>query len=207
MFRLKKQFLFVIAVLLIGIKANAGSINKDSIITILFVGNSLTYTNDLPALVEKETKKKNIQVKTEMVAHPNYALEDHWNDGVFKNKLAEKKYDYVVVQQGPSSQAEGKAMLLDYGARIKEQCDKYNAILVFFMVWPAYDNYANFDGVIKNYTDAASATGSILCPVGKVWKQYFTDTNDYSYYGPDRFHPSPKGSETAARVITDTLFR
>jgi hypothetical protein len=207
MFRLKKQLLFVIAIFFIGVKANAGSTNKDSIVTILFVGNSLTYTNDLPALVTKEAKKKGVQLKTEMIAYPNYALEDHWNDGVLKTKLAEKKYDYLVVQQGPSSQAEGRTMLLDYGKKIKEQCDKYKTKLVFFMVWPAYANYSNFDGVIKNYTDAASETNSILCPVGKVWKQHFTETNDFSYYGADQFHPSIKGSEAAAKVIAETLFR
>lgn len=186
---------------------NQYAASKDSVITILFVGNSLTYTNDLPSLVVNEAKKKGIQLKTEMIVFPNYALEDHWNDGVFKTKLAEKKYDYVIIQQGPSSQAEGRTMLLDYGARIKEQCDKYKTKLVFFMVWPAYVNFSTFDGVIKNYTDAASATGSLLCSVGKTWKQHFTDTNDYSYYGPDNFHPSLKGSEVAAQVIADTLFK
>lgn len=189
------------------INTNSFATNKDSVITILFVGNSLTYTNNLPALVEKEAKKKGIQLKTEMIAYPNYALEDHWNDGVLQTKLATKEYDYVIVQQGPSSQEDGRNMLLDYGARIKTECDRYKARLVFFMVWPAHTNYSTFDGVIKNYTDAALVTGSLLCPVGKIWKQHFADTNDYSYYGPDNFHPSVKGSEVAAQVIADTLFK
>ena len=201
------QYRVLFLLLVVCINSNLVAASKDSVITILFVGNSLTYTNNLPALVEIEAKKKGIRIKTEMIAFPNYALEDHWNDGIFKTRLAEKKYNYVVVQQGPSSQSEGRSMLLDYGARIKEQCDKYNTKLAFFMVWPAYANYSTFDGVIKNYTDASSTTGSLLCPVGKNWKQHFTDTNDFSYYGPDNFHPSLKGSEVAAQVIADTLFK
>ncbi len=175
--------------------------------TILFVGNSLTYTNDLPALVVKLGEEKGVKIKTEMIAYPNYALEDHWNDGQLQTLLAEKQFDFVVVQQGPSSQEEGRVMLLNYGARIKALCDIHHSKLAFFMVWPAFSNLYMMDGVIKSYTDAATATNSIVCPVGQVWKKYFSETNDYSYYGPDMFHPSQKGSEAAAQVIYETLFK
>lgn len=169
------------------------------------MGNSLTYTNDLPEIVARLAKEKRIDVVTETLAFPDYALEDHWNEGRLQTLIKEKPFDFVIVQQGPSSQAEGRAMLLDYGARIKTLCDKEKAKLVFLMVWPAFANLHTFDGVIKNYTDAAASTHSLLAPAGAVWKQHFADTNDYSYYGPDQFHPSEKGSEVAAGVIVETL--
>ena len=73
------------------------------------------------------------------------------------------------------------------------------------MVWPSQANLSMFDGVIKNYTDAASQTQSIVCPVGKVWKEHFDSTKEFSYYGLDRFHPSLKGSQMAAKIIYETL--
>jgi hypothetical protein len=181
-------------------------VDTGAVKSILFVGNSLTYTNDLPALVEKIGKDKGIVIETKTIAYPGHALEDHWNDGELQVLISGKKYEFVIVQQGPSSQADGRAMLLDYGARIKALCNGSNAKLVFFMVWPAYSNFHTFDGVIKNYTDAAVATNSLLCPVGKVWREYFDASGDYSYYGPDMFHPSQKGSESAAEIIYETLF-
>jgi len=48
---------------------------------ILFVGNSLTYTNNLPELVKIEAQTKDLKLKTKMIAFPNYALEDHLNNG------------------------------------------------------------------------------------------------------------------------------
>ncbi len=179
----------------------------DSVKSILFIGNSLTYTNDLPARVVLLAKEKGIDLKAETLAFPNYGLEDHWNMGSLQQLIASKTFDFVILQQGPSSQSEGRAMLLDYGARIKAMCDSTKTRLAFFMVWPAFANLHMFDGVIKNYTDAATATNSLLCPVGEVWKKHFDDTKDYSYYGPDLFHPSQKGSEIAARVIVDALFK
>ncbi len=186
---------------------NKYSKTQDSVVTMLFVGNSLTYTNDLPALVTTVAGKNKITVTTEMLAFPNYALEDHWNDGKMQELLAKNEYDFVVVQQGPSSQDEGRLMLLNYGQKIKELCDQYQSKLAFFMVWPAVSNNRHFDGVIKNYRDAATSTNSILCPVGEVWHAHIKKTQDLSYYGPDGFHPSPEGSKKAAQIIVESLFR
>jgi hypothetical protein len=187
------------------ISAPIGDSIADKSIHILFVGNSLTYTNNLPVLVEEAAKTHGVKISTEVLAYPNYALEDHWNDGELQKLIASKKFQYVMVQQGPSSQEDGRTMLLDYGQRIKTLCDKNNAQLVFFMVWPSRANSVTFEGVINNYTEAAAKTGSLLCPVGKIWKEHFEKTSDYSYYGPDGFHPSVAGSRIAAEAIFDVL--
>ncbi|MDJ0647012.1 MAG: SGNH/GDSL hydrolase family protein [Flavobacteriaceae bacterium] len=173
---------------------------------IVFIGNSLTYTNDLPKLVRQEAKKKGIKVKSKLIAYPNYGLEDHWNDGKVQKLIKNNTYDFVIIQQGPSSQAYGRSSLLEYGKKLKELCDKYDSKLVYFMVWPSRQYDRTFEGVIKNYTDAAQKNDAILCPVGKVWKDYFDETNDFSYYSEDSFHPSLKGSKVAAEVIVKTLF-
>ncbi|PIV93400.1 MAG: hypothetical protein COW44_09710 [Flavobacteriaceae bacterium CG17_big_fil_post_rev_8_21_14_2_50_33_15] len=178
----------------------------DSTKTILFVGNSLTYTNDLPSLVATIAKENGVEIVAEMIAYPNYSLEDHWNEGKLQRLIISKSYDFVIIQQGPSSQQNGRISLLDYGARIKTLCDEHNTKLAFFMVWPAFSNFQTFDGVIDNYSNAATVTNSLLCPVGLVWKNYFSETNDYSYYGSDMFHPSLKGSQNAAKIILETLF-
>lgn len=177
----------------------------DSTRKILFIGNSLTYYNDLPQQVVRIGKEKGIKIKADMVAYPDYALEDHWNDGKIQQFIEDSSYDFVVVQQGPSSQQDGRAILLDYGARIKAICEKKKTQLAFFMVWPALININTFDGVIKNYREAATVTGALLCAVGEAWKKR-TDAKDLSWYGPDFFHPSPKGTEQAAMIICQTLF-
>lgn len=202
-----KHTLFVL-VLLFGV-LNLGSCQDEpdtGVVKILFVGNSLTYTNNLPGLVTAKAKQQGVGVETEQLAYPNYALEDHWNDGKLQRLIKNGNYDYVIVQQGPSSQADGRSMLLTYGPKIEALCKKADSKLAFYMVWPAKANLHTFDGVITNYRDAAEATHSLLCPVGERWKEYFETTGDYSYYGPDGFHPSLKGSEVAATIIVNTLF-
>lgn len=170
------------------------------------MGNSLTYTNDLPALVKKESKKKGIRIKTKMIAYPNYALIDHLNTSEVEKALGIGAYDYLIVQQGPSSQSTGKELLFEAGEKLTKLCDKTQTKLCFFMVWPALDHYQTFDAVIKNHREAALLYDAILCPVGEVWKAHFEATDNFDYYGPDDFHPSMKGSQVAAEVIVETLF-
>ncbi len=178
----------------------------DITIHILFVGNSLTYTNNLPIMVENIGKSKGKSIYTKTLAYPNYAIEDHWNDGTMAKLICEGDFDFVVIQQGPSSQSDGRIMLFDYGQRIKDICSNRGTELAFFMVWPAKSNYHTFDGVIKNYTDAASVTNSILCAVGLQFKEY-GDRGDYRFYSSDNFHPSSEGSQMAAEIIYSTLIK
>src|SRR5882762_9784194 len=56
---------------------------------VLFIGNSLTATNDVPALVEAIAKVNGGQIVTRTIAYPNYSLEDHWQKGDAKRAIAE----------------------------------------------------------------------------------------------------------------------
>ena len=183
---------------------------KDSIneveYSLLFVGNSLTYSNNLPKLVEKNARARGIIVKTKMLAYANYAIVDHWADGEVQELVKTKEYDFVIIQQGPSSQQNGYDMLVNSGRLYSDLCKANDAKLAYFMVWPSRAYYHTFDGVIANYTAGAKANDAILSPVGRVWKDHFDNTGDFSYYGPDQFHPSLKGSLVAAEVIVDSLF-
>ena len=173
---------------------------------ILFVGNSLTYSNNLPVLVEQEASKDQIILSTEILAKPNYALIDHWDEGALQKKIKSKSFDFVVVQQGPSSQQEGRELLFEAVKKLSAICEKNKSQLAVFMVWPSQQYFDTFDKVIKNHRDVAEKYNAVLCPVGEVWKAHFNETKDFSYYGPDGFHPSVKGSEVAAQIIVDSLF-
>jgi hypothetical protein len=184
--------------------SNINFSNKDY--SILFIGNSLTNTNNLPKLVKKNAKQKGIFIKTKMIAIPDYALLDHWNDGEVQKEISKNHYDFVIIQQGPSSQPFGKEVLIEYGKKYSTLCEKYNAKLCYFMVWPSLTYYDTFDGVIKNYKEASITNNAILCPVGEVWKTHFDATENFDYYASDGFHPSLKGSLIAAEIIVDYLF-
>ncbi len=173
---------------------------------ILFVGNSLTYSNNLPLLVSQAASLRQINLTTELLAKPNYALIDHWDEGELQDKIRSKSFDFIIVQQGPSSQAEGRKLLFESIRKLNKICQKNQSQLAVFMVWPSKRYYQTFDKVIKNHREVAEKYNTILCPVGEIWKAHFDRTNDFDYYGSDGFHPSLKGSQVAAKIIVNSLF-
>lgn len=181
--------------------------NEPADFKVLFIGNSLTYYNDLPFLVKEFAKENEVIIETHSAAIGNYALIDHWNDGLIQNLIENGGFDFVVVQQGPSSQDYGRDLLFEAGDLISDLCRTNNTQLAFYMVWPARQYYHTFQGVIDNYRAASERNNDLLCPVGEVWKRHFDETEDFSYYDPsDDFHPSLKGSMVAAEVIFESLF-
>lgn len=173
---------------------------------ILFVGNSLTYSNDLPNILEEIAKISNETIDTKSLCSPNYAIIDHINEGKLQKILAKENFDYVVIQQGPSSQEEGKQMLINDGKTMKKLCDKYKIKLVYFMVWTSKKWYQTFDLVIENYTIAAKENNALLFPVGKIWKEYNTQKQVENLYSLDGFHPSKAGTFLAAFTMFHHLY-
>jgi len=56
---------------------------------ILFLGNSITCANNLPQILEYLAKDFDEPVQTTVLCFPNYALEDHWDDGKFQKIMSE----------------------------------------------------------------------------------------------------------------------
>jgi hypothetical protein len=173
---------------------------------VLFVGNSLTYVNNLPEIVNGLARSAKKKFTYKMVAYPNFSLEDHWNKGEVQKILAKEKWNYVVMQQGPSSQMDGRIVLLDYAKKFAEPIAKAGAKSAFYMVWSSADRLKDFAGVYQNYKDAAQENNGLFLPAGEAWIAAWKKDPKIDLYGADRFHPSPVGSYLAALVIFQQLF-
>jgi hypothetical protein len=67
---------------------------------VLFIGNSLTATNDLPGTVAELAASVNDTILTEAVSRPNFAVIDHVNGGSDAvDVVRQGAWDFVVLQQ------------------------------------------------------------------------------------------------------------
>src|SRR5262249_59875398 len=80
---------------------------------VLFIGNSYTYFNNLPAMFAALAASAGYDVQTEMVAPGGWRLKDHWEKGEGLALLRERRWDYVVLQEqstlGVNYYVEGRA--------------------------------------------------------------------------------------------------
>jgi hypothetical protein len=177
----------------------------DAAIAILFVGNSLTATNDLPSMVEAMGRSAGVKVRCAAVAKPNFSLEDHWNDGEARRVIARGGWTYVVLQQGPSALPESRVSLDEYARRFDGEIRRAGARPALLMVWPSLARRHDFDGVSRSYAGAAALIGGELLPAGDAWRAAWRRDPGLALYGPDGFHPSRLGSSLAALVILERL--
>lgn len=177
----------------------------DNSLKVLFIGNSLTQSNTLPEMVAELARQDDIKIIYKDMSIGGTSLEDHWNDGKIQTEIANDKYDFVVVQQGPSSLATSRANLIEYVKKIKERCDQNNSSLCVYMVWPDKARLAFLDDVIYSYTQAAIQTQSLLAPAGLAWKHAWARDASLPLYSQDDFHPSVMGSVLAALTIYGSI--
>lgn len=172
---------------------------------ILFVGNSLTYANDLPGMVCALARSTGRRATCEMVAKPDFGLEEHWRDGEARKAIA-RGWDLVILQQGPSALRESRVLLVDYARRFDVEIKKAGARTALYMVWPSRQRRGDFGAVSQSYSAAARAVDGMLLPAGDAWLAAWKEDADLPLYGPDGFHPSPTGSYLAAMVIYRQVF-
>jgi hypothetical protein len=169
---------------------------------ILFIGNSLTYWNDLPLIVQAVFDTAGgTRYDVAMIAAPDVSLEDHWNDGTARREIERGGWQIVVLQQGPSSLAESRVLLRDYVARFSARIKGIGARPALYSVWPSQSRQGDFDRAIESYALAAADVGGILFPVAAAWRAVWQRDPTVPLYSPDGLHPSTTASYLAALVM------
>ena len=197
-----KRLAIVVAVLsLAGSGAQAGAANQPKL-RVLFVGNSLTYVNDLPAVVAGLGKASRLpDVEYRMLAPGGWSIEDHWTIGDAPTVLASRPWDAVVLQQGPSALPESQVNLRTWAMRAADDARKHGVRPALYQVWPERSRFAVFPDVVASYRNAAIASRSELLPAGAAWRAAWRRDPKLQLYGSDGFHPSRLGTYLAALVI------
>lgn len=174
---------------------------------LLFIGNSLTYANDLPTLVQQVAVAAGHPVPmVKMVAVGGYSLEDHWADGAARAALDQGGWDVVVLQQGPSALPESRRNLVDWTRRFDEAIRQIGGRTALYMVWPEGYRPAALRDVALSYASAAASVDGLLLPVGEGWRIAWQRDACLPLYGPDQFHPSLAGSWLAALIIYGEVY-
>lgn len=203
--KLSLSYFLILTFLAVVCASNANAQPQE--LRVLFIGNSLTYSNDLPAIVAalaEASQQKRFIYKT--IALPNFSLEDHWNQGDAQKAIANDKWHVVVLQQGPSGLPESRESLLEYTRRFAKVIRAVGAKPALYQVWPSAARSNDFPRVLESYQLAAAEISGLLLPVGAAWRAAWKHNPKLALYADDQFHPSVLGSYLAALVLYEKLF-
>ena len=215
---MKRLFLFVLLIALISMSVFCAGRE----INVLFIGNSLTYYNNLPGMVSQMGESRHHIMKYEMYTPDGYRLIQHAADKKVFDLLKNKKWDYVVLQdlhhilfltpEQLRREVYSSAEKLCAAARSANK----KAHIVFYMTLaqnrgfknaPEYATPAKIQGKLNRiYVAMAKDNHALLSPVGMAWAIVRKDQPNMDLY-QDEFHPNLTGSYLAACVFYRVIFK
>jgi len=174
-------------------------------LSILFIGNSHTYFNDMPLLVKRRAEEEGYTCRVVMQAYPNWFLSQHAKDQSVRFNILYGEYDYVVLQEhahplGPEEE------FLDAANELSNMIRQAGSTPVIFECWARKDEPGMQARMNEVYRHVAEKTGALLAPVGENWWKYKESRPDLEMYGEDGAHASPAGSDFVAKQIWKTIF-
>ena len=214
---MKKSILFVLLIL------SFVTVRAQDSISVLFIGNSYTYANDLPTMLRDLSASLNKEVTIGSKTNGGFTFQSHVNDPLTFAAINQNLWDVVVIQgqsQEPSfPTSQVNANSYPYAMQLSDSVLANNACsnVMYFMTWgrqngdPQWDSINTFDKMNSRlhytYRRFADSADAMVAAVGASWK-YVRDTYPtINLYSGDGSHPSLEGSYLAACTFYASLFR
>ncbi|HEX9563382.1 MAG TPA: hypothetical protein VF981_05410 [Gemmatimonadaceae bacterium] len=176
-------------------------------VRVLFVGNSLTYVNNLPLTVADLASRAGLAgCYCVQVAYPDFALSDHYILGDALEAIEQGDYDFVVLQQGPSALPDSRDELITWAFNFAEFIAPYGSKTLMYGVWPSFARSFDFPNVRASYRAAADSVHGLFAPAGEAWQLAWQQDPTLPLYAGDQFHPSTMGTYLAAMVVFQRIY-
>ena len=174
-------------------------------LNILFIGNSHTYFNDMPLMVQRRAEADGYDCRVVMIAHGGWYLAQHVEEPDVRFNILFGVYDYVVLQEhahpfGPVEKFRDAAVQLNEWIREAE------SIPVVYECW-ARKAEPEVQAVMNEaHRQIAEEIGALIAPVGENWWKYQESYPELDMYYKDGAHDSAAGSDFAAKYIWQTIY-
>ena len=177
---------------------------KNEHIGILFIGNSHTYYNDMPLMVQKRAVEERYDCSVFMIAHGGWYLRQHAEEPEVRFNILHGNFDYIVLQEHahPFSPEEE---YYDAVCRLGEWIKQAGSTPVIYSCWAEKLKPHDQEHMNDINRQAAAKIGALLAPVGENWWSYHRSWPELEMYAEDGQHASRAGSDFAAKYIWETI--
>jgi hypothetical protein len=192
---------------MVGCSLATGTRPSNATLRVLFIGNSLTYVNDLPGMVQAladSAQRGPIEVASVVAA--DFALVDNWNAGNAHSSIRRGGWNLVVLQQGPSSLQINRDSLRLLTGFFNQEIAGIGARAALYSVWPMNSRRQDFARAIESYRLASEDVAGLYLPVASAWLNAWEIDANLRLYSLDGLHASVEGTYLAALVLYARMF-
>lgn len=191
---------------------------------VLFIGNSYTLYNDVPAQVQRLARDAGLPMEVVMQAEGGATLEAHEARPTTQEALASGGYSHVVLQEQSTRPLHDRALFLRSLSRLASKAvGAGDCQLLLYQTWPRKAGHAVYrsgwsgrtpqrmlDGLAEAYGQARDELTQqgmdvAVAGVGASWVRSLSRHPSLELYDTDGHHASPAGSHLAALTITAAL--
>ena len=177
---------------------------EKKLLSILFIGNSHTYYNDMPLMVKRRAEEAGYDCRVVMIAHGGWFLAQHVKEPDVRFNILHGNYDYVVLQEhahpfGPEEEFHDAVMTLC------KWIGDAGSTPVIYETWAKRDEPEKQGIMDKAHQRAAEEAGALLAPVGELWWDRMRSRPELEMFAADGGHASPVGSDFAAEQIWEAI--
>jgi hypothetical protein len=194
------------------------SLRRGGLCRVLFIGNSYTYVNDLPAMFARLAASAHRRAATAMLATGGATLADHAASPATATAIGERRWNAVVLQEQSQSPAlEGLRQASMYpAARTLVALVRGARERPLFYLTPAHrdgwpeqglPDYASMQSAVDfGYLAIARELAVPVVPAGAAWAAAVGSGEGARLWQPDGSHPTLTGTYLTACVFYAALF-
>ena len=179
----------------------AATLAASQTLRILFIGNSHTEFNDLPAMVASMLQSDGSGRRVETQRFFEGFLNDAVSDPAACKAASDPKWDVVVLQGAMASSSHKYKYDNTNCAMIGRMARRVGSRVLYFVEWPRR-NWDESEFQMNVYRPIRNAVpGSELVPVCYAWDAILKKSPNLDLWNADGNHASPLGTYLAANVF------
>lgn len=174
---------------------------------ILFLGNSHTYWNDMPAIFTNICKDCGKDVDVNMLAGPGTTYDGHIRQRInLRFQLNFGNYDYMIMQQAAHTPLPPREETVAGAIEIVAWAKRYNVKTLQWVPFARTNKPEEQAGMYDIYNEVHEKTGMPLIPVGNLYELLKNTHPELKTIQDDGCHPNPYGSYLNALCTYAMIF-
>jgi hypothetical protein len=192
-------------------------LSRTPCVRVLFLGNSYTYVNDLPAVFRDLARAGGRNVETGMVANGGETLAQHAASPDSLGAIRGSRWQFVVLQEQseiPALAAAWQTQMFPATETLVASIRSAGATPILLETWAhrdglpdqGLDDAAMQAAITQGYRSLGAALGVAVAPAGEAWQTVLRANPTIALWQADGSHPSPAGTYLAACVLYARIF-
>jgi len=173
---------------------------------VLMIGDSLTYYNDLPGLLQQFSAGESAPIYIEQKTTALWSLKNHWDMDDSKDTIRRGNFTYVVLQDFSRKPVTDPEESLRYYSLFDGEARSTGAKTIVFENWTRKGMDDEFGLLTSTYRRIESQTHATPAPIGTAVRNCKAKHPNIPMLVDDR-HPTKEASYLAACVLYDAIYR